>query len=207
MKKYFLLSLLFVILISCKEDDEKDDGFSFDGTVTYYLYNDLNASGGINYEDTEIKVYNKDGLITDSSNYPENFNNELDSFLYDTELHYRTFQINNNFLYQLNDGVTDTIPIVIEGDEIFVSFLEFKIKLFDITEDGLEMKSYFLYHLDVEEDSESENTQSSNLDDELKSEFETIKANLGEGDVVGFVERTNVYGDQPPLYNSFNSKK
>jgi len=185
MKKYLLL-LLLTVFISCKEDDKENDVL-FDGTETYVFESEVE----------EIQVYDFNGKVEYPSDWEQELVDAKVEFDKDQVYNYTGFQINNEFVYLANGTETDTIPIIIENNQIFatVEELGLKIKIFDIV-NGDELQNFaVMFSQKVNENGNiSYSSESTNFSyTEYDEQFNDAKSNIDSVGYVALIKQKRLY--------------
>ena len=185
MKKYLLL-LLLIVFISCSEDDSKDDVL-FNGTETYVFESEVE----------EVQVYDFNGKVEYPSDWEQELVDAKVEFDIDIVYNYTGCQINNDFLY-LSDGIEiDTIPIIIENNQIFSNVEAFglKIKIFDIV-NGDELQNFaVMFSQKVNENGNiSYSSESTNFSyTEYDEQFNDAKSNIDSVGYVALIKQKRLY--------------
>jgi hypothetical protein len=182
MKKYLLL-LVFVFLVSCSEDEDKKDVLTFNGTETYVFVSEVE----------DIQVYDINGKVSDPMLWDSSLVEaklELDT---DLVYNYTEFTINDNFLYLSDGNETETIPIIIEGNEIFsnIEELGLRIKIFNVLEDGSLENFAVLYFYKDENTTYSESTNFSYS--EYDEQFNEAKSSISDGAFAALIKQKRKY--------------
>lgn len=186
MKKYLLL-LVFAFLVSCSEDEDKKDVLTFNGTETYVFVSEVE----------DVQVYDINGKVSDPMLWDSNLVASKYEFDNDLAYNYTEFKINNNFVF-ITDGVEeDSIPILIEDNIIYSddAFFGFKIKIFDILNDGeLQNSAVMFASKTVENDIVSIYAQSTNFSyTEYDEEYNQAKSNISDGGYVALFKQKRTY--------------
>lgn len=186
MKKYLLL-LILLFLISCSEDDDKKDVLTFNGTETYVFVS----------ENEDVQVFDINGEITDPLLWDSSLVEAKLEFDLDETYNYTGFKINNDYIYLTNGIETDTIPILIEDNKIYTdgAIIGFKIKIFDILDDGeLQNSAVMFYSKTIENDVISINSESTNFSyTEYDEQFNEAKLNLDENTTIALIKQKRLY--------------